>query len=116
MNSKNEEQKLQSNKYRQFKKRNVSKLILNQFFYVPDLVDPHDPVLGGVGLLQNVQLEVLVPNLGVPHPVVARWLACVISKGATTQASSFVKYEKFKNNYLNFEAGKNEHDNLVKNM
>ena len=42
---------------------------------VLDLVDPDDPVLGGVGLLQDVQLEVLVADLGVADAVVAGRLA-----------------------------------------
>ena len=40
------------------------------------LEDPDYPVLGGVGLLQHIQLEVFVANLGVSHAVIPRWLSC----------------------------------------
>lgn len=40
------------------------------------LVYPHQPVLGGVRLLQHVQLKVLVADFGVAHAVVARRPLC----------------------------------------
>ena len=43
--------------------------------HVLDFVDSDDPVLGRVGLLHDVQLEVLVADFGVADAVVARWLA-----------------------------------------
>ena len=48
---------------------------------VLDLVDAHEPVLGGVGLLEDVQLEVLVADLDVPHTVVACGLAWKMMDG-----------------------------------
>lgn len=41
-----------------------------------DLVDAHEPVLRGVGLLQHVQVEVLVADLGAAHAVEAGRPAC----------------------------------------
>ena len=42
---------------------------------VGHLEDPDDPVLRGVGLLQNIQLEVFVADLGISHTVITRGLA-----------------------------------------
>lgn len=39
---------------------------------VLDLVDPDQPVLGGEGLLQVLEFDILVPDLGVARPVEAR--------------------------------------------
>ena len=43
--------------------------------HVLDFVDSDDPVLGRVGLLHDVKLEVLVADFGVADAVVARRLA-----------------------------------------
>ena len=37
---------------------------------VLDSVDPDDPVFGGIGLLQYIQLEIFVSYLRISHPVI----------------------------------------------
>ena len=49
------------------------------------LVDAHDPVLGGVRLLDDVQLKVLVADLHVAHAVVAGRLACATRNRVTAK-------------------------------
>lgn len=44
---------------------------------VLDLVDAHQPMLRGIGLLQDVQLKVLVADLSRSHPIVALGLAAL---------------------------------------
>merc|ERR550525_278236 len=38
------------------------------------LEDPDNPVLRGVGFLQNIQLKVFIADLGISHSVISRWL------------------------------------------
>ena len=37
------------------------------------LINSDNPVFRCVGFLENVQLEILVSNLSIPDPVIARW-------------------------------------------
>ncbi len=54
---------------------------------VLDLVDAHEPVLGGVRLLQHVQLEVFVADLRVPYPIVPSRLPCEQNKRVSGYAT-----------------------------